>query len=243
MFSRKMIALFVTFISVVSFASAASAAVVSIDFQLSTAQGSGSPTGISPLATGNPTGTFGGMGAAEAWNALLIGGPHATTYGTPVSTGLLLQSGGAATTAVFTVTPSGIYHAQEWTTDPLRGDELTQTAGNSTTWSFTGLIPGNQYDIRFFGNLTGSNGSSPGYTVVGGTVTAAPSNTDREALSVTATGGQITGTSFIAGTNPEWTGIQIQGTFIAEPVPEPSAFVLAALGLAGLGLVAWRRRK
>ncbi|MCE9555719.1 MAG: PEP-CTERM sorting domain-containing protein [Planctomycetes bacterium] len=30
---------------------------------------------------------------------------------------------------------------------------------------------------------------------------------------------------------------------LAEAVPEPSTFVLAALGLAGMGLVAWRRRK
>ena len=29
----------------------------------------------------------------------------------------------------------------------------------------------------------------------------------------------------------------------AEPAPEPSTFVLAAVGLAGLGLVAWRRRR
>jgi hypothetical protein len=48
--------------------------------------------------------------------------------------------------------------------------------------------------------------------------------------------------SFIAAgvTNP-W-GLDIAQDAIA-PVPEPGTFMLAALGLAALGLVAWRRRK
>ena len=38
-------------------------------------------------------------------------------------------------------------------------------------------------------------------------------------------------------------GLTFDSIADAPAVPEPSTFVLAALGLAGLGLVAWRRRK
>lgn len=39
------------------------------------------------------------------------------------------------------------------------------------------------------------------------------------------------------------TGIQIVGLEVAEVVPEPSTYALMALGLAGLGLVGWRKRR
>ncbi len=242
MSSRKMIALFVTTISVLSLASASRAAVISIDFNESAVKGVGPST--TATATGNPTGTFGGMGATELWNALNLG-PDSSSQNPPVAAQLpLLQSGGTPTGVAFTVTTGSTYFIGAFQpSDPLRNEEMIIFGGGSENWSITGLIPGNVYDLRFYGNLNGLDASSPGYTVVGGTVTTTGTNTDRQALAVTATGGVISGTAFQNGPNGEWTGLQIRGTFVADTVPEPSTFVLAALGLAGLGIVALRRRR
>ena len=47
----------------------------------------------------------------------------------------------------------------------------------------------------------------------------------------------------VAAFDYELTGQQIAGLFDAATVPEPSTFVMAALGLLGLAFVAWRKRR
>ncbi|MCE9553125.1 MAG: PEP-CTERM sorting domain-containing protein [Planctomycetes bacterium] len=61
-------------------------------------------------------------------------------------------------------------------------------------------------------------------------------------------GAEVGNQLFIVYAHPVATGavsvdnVRLDATAEVSGVPEPSTFVLAALGLAGLGLVAWRRR-
>ncbi|MCE9552162.1 MAG: hypothetical protein K8T91_02155, partial [Planctomycetes bacterium] len=229
MFSRKMIALFVTMISVLSFASASSAAVISIDFNQSTTKNL--PAGSTPTVVGNPSYTFGGMGPTEAWNPLYLGNGLVAPGGT--TSGPLLQSGGASTSVVFTLTsgPSWVpIDNGSSTPDDLRRDYGVLITGGTDTpsnlnWTITGLPAGN-YDLRFYGDNTPSGYGyftvDENHNLADDTGETIYTNDTAEFLSVSSLGSTITGHVNRPGTNMEWVGLQIRGTFVAEAVPEPS---------------------
>ena len=193
-------------------------ALISIDFVRSNpGPQSGDVTHSAGLAFTGQTGD---------WNSLAVpngGGTYSQDHNTTQTTGLLNDGDGNTTSAVFTFNPPTVesYH----TTDNgpvVAGNGVREnavwfdgTAAGPLDWEISGLLPGNSYDMIFYGY-----GSGATHTIFGGSALSIDTEQDSNVSGIVANGsGLITGTVARTGNNQSvWTGLQIAGT---GPPPVP----------------------
>lgn len=237
-----------------AFCNVAAAALISWDFNASAAHNAGPPT--TPLMVGpvsaEDAGAFGtgfGHAAGVPWNSVNLG-PTLGSFLTGSTSGPMQTDAGVATGVTWTATSGNHAYFTSGADNDLRRDVIflqSGFSGNSLGWEISGLVPGNLYDIKIFGQLDATNGppvNAARHAITGANGVFGPtdSNTVATFLSVEALfDGRITGLMTNLGVS-SMSGMQIQGDFPAPITPEPSSIVLAVLGLCGLAARRTRRK-
>ena len=209
----------ITGLFLLSAASNAQAAVVSVDLD---AFGLG--TGF-----GDFTGSF-TTGTTTTWNSLPLGGA------TPLPTGPLTTMDGSATLNDVTFTlGDGTDSYSLWAANSshlVTGDALYVREA-SLSFSFSGLIAGGAYNVKFY------TGADDTFVTGLGSGTTAIAHQDVGTFSgvIADPTGSIAGSLSPDGRDASMSAIQIQGNF----VPEPATLSLLAIG--GLGALMKHRRR
>ena len=243
-------ALTLAFVFALAAASARASNVISADFVYSDT-GIGPITGDTTLTPGLQSNTDGLIftGQNVAWNAITTGTNNGNNnYVAPVS---LHDGDGNATSVQFTMGAadgSGGDWRGNYTTSlvPLlrSGAESAYLyngilTGDHFNWEITGLSPNGSYNLAFFGDGNVPGGTTHTANGVAGTL---DSEGDWNWAGLHSDG---SGNIFGVFTDPNPTsglvGFQIQP--FTAPTPEPSTFVLAGLGLAGLGVTLRRKSR
>ena len=226
-------------LAVAVLASTADAALVSVDFNA-----------VDPDGTMNRDNTFGVFADDDptyVWNQRFD--PSG------VSTGALFDTDGNVTGISATATYSGA--AQNWApNDGVLNDGYHDNNTNSLALTISGLTTNTTYELVVFDSTshpteTQTVGGAPS-TAFPLEVPSSPNYDDANVL-----GGNNTyeywNVSTGAGTTLSWlgsgtsfdtlTGFQIRELAAATAIPEPSTFILAAVGLLSLGMTRRRRRR